>query len=530
MSTPAKEIVFEEAARDKLRVGINKLADVIACTLGPKGRTVGLEKSWGSPSITNDGNSIVKDVELEDVYENMGVSIAKEVVTKLKDKCGDGTTTGVLLLNALVENGVKNIASGASPIGVKRGIDKAVAAIVEEIEKRSIPVEDTAATQNIATAAASGDEFTGRTIAEAIEKVGKEGVVTIEESKTTETTIELVEGMQFDRGYLSPYFCTDGDKMEAVLQQPQILLVDKKISSIHDLLPVLQNVATSGQELLIIAEDLEGDALSTLVINKLRGSLKVTAVKAPGFGDRRKAMLEDIAALTGGTVVNEDAGVSLKELPADALGTAEKVVVTKEATTIVNGGGSEEAIQARIHVIEAEKENASNSYDQEKLAERKAKLSGGVAVIRVGASTEPELKHKKQLFEDSLSSTHAALEEGIVTGAGVTLLLASEVIEGLGLKGDEHIGAKLVAKACEAPARQLIKNCGFDASVILAEIREKGGNYGFNQLTETVEDLMTSGITDPAKVIKNSLKHASSAAGIVLISEALMADAPEDEE
>lgn len=531
MSSTPKELIFEEEARELLLSGIKKLADVVAFTLGPKGRNVGIEKSWGAPTITNDGNSIVKDISLQNQYENMGVSIAKEVAQKLKEQSGDGTTTGTLLLKALAEGGIKMISAGASPIGVKRGMEKALEAVIEEIEQNAIPVKSSKETKNIATASASGNEEIGSLIAEAMEKVGKSGVITIEEAKGTETSIELVEGMQFDRGYISAYFCTNMEKLLVEMNnQPQILIVDKKINSVHEILPVLTAVATSGKELLIIADDVEADALSTLVVNKLRGTLKVVAVKAPGFGDRRKAILQDIAVLTGATVISEDAGMSLKEIPADALGSAEKITVNKENTIIVNGTGKAEQIKARVKQIDAEIAISTSSYEKEKLEERKAKLSGGVAVIRVGAATEPELKQKKQMFEDSLNSTKAAMVDGIVPGGGVALLRASQVIGKLKLEGDEAIGAKILAQACEAPIRQIIKNTGHDGSVVLAEVLQAKPGFGFNAMTEKVEDLMAAGVVDPAKVVKNCLTYATSAAGIVILSEVLIGEAPEDEE
>lgn len=530
MSATPKEIIFEEEARNLLQQGIKKLADVVAFTLGPKGRNVGLEKSWGAPTITNDGSSIVKDITLKNTYENMGVSMAKEVVQKIKEKCGDGTTTGIVLLRALVENGIKFISSGASPITVKRGMDKAVEAIVKELEKAAISVQSNKEILNIATASASGNVEIGKLIAEAQEKVGKSGVVTIEEAKGTETTIELVEGMQFDRGYISPYFCTNVDRMTAELTNAQILVVDRKINNVHELLPVLQATASTGRELLIIAEDIEGDALSTLVVNKLRGTLKVVAVKAPGFGDRRKAMLQDIAVLTGATVVSDDTGTSLKEIPASTLGSAEKIVVTKEHTTIVNGAGTPDQIQGRIKQIDNEITASKNTWDKEKLEERKAKLSGGVAVIRVGAATEPEMKQKKQMFEDSLNSTRAAIEEGIVPGGGIALLRASAAINSLDLKGDELLGARCVLIACEAPLKQIVSNAGLDGPVILEEVRKAKASVGFNAANEKVEELIAAGVIDPAKVVKYCLVYAASVAGIVLISEALIADAPEDED
>jgi chaperonin GroEL len=530
MSTTPKEIIFEEEARNCLLAGIKKLADIVAFTLGPKGRNVGLEKSWGAPTITNDGASIIRDIQLQDKYENMGVAMAKEVVQKIKEKCGDGTTSVTLLLRAMVEAGIKNISSGASPIGLKRGMDKAVEAVVKEIEKIVIPVKTKQETCNVATVSASGNREIGDLIADAMEKVNNSGAITIEEGKTTETTIEVVKGMKFDRGYVSPYLCTNLEKMLVEMNHAQILLVDKKISNIHELLPVLQATASAGRELVIIAEDIEGDALSTLVVNKLRGTLKVAAVKAPGFGDRRKAMLQDIAVLTGATVVSEEVGMSLKEIPTTALGSAEKVTITKETTTIVDGAGSPEEIAARIKQIDAEIAQSKSSYDKEKLEERRAKLSGGVAVIRVGAATETEMKQKKQMFDDSLNSTRAALEEGIVPGGGVALLNASKVIKDLKLEGDEAVGARIVLQACEAPLKQIVSNAGFDGSVILSEVLQSPKNFGFNVLTEKVEDLVAAGVIDPAKVIKNTLTYAASTAGIVLLSEALIAEADEDEE
>lgn len=530
MSTTPKEIIFEEEARNYLLAGIKKLTDVVAFTLGPKGRNVGLEKSWGTPTITNDGASIIRDIQLPDKYENMGVAMVKEVVQKIKEKCGDGTTTGALLLRALVEIGIKNISSGASPIGLKRGIDKAVELVVKEIEKSAIPVKTKQEICNVATVSASGNKEIGNLIAEAMEKVNNSGAITIEEGKTTETTIEVVKGMKFDRGYISPYLCTNLEKMIIEMDNAKILLVDKKISNIHELLPILQSIASAGRELLIIAEDIEGDALSTLVVNKLRGTLKVAAVKAPGFGDRRKAMLQDIAVLTGSEVVSEEIGMSLKEIPTTVLGSAEKVTITKEATTIVNGAGAADQIAARVKQLDAEIGQCKSSYDKEKLEERRAKLSGGVAVIRVGAATETEMKQKKQMFDDSLNSTRAALGEGIVPGGGVALLNASKVIKDLDLKGDEAVGAKIVLNACEAPIKQIAYNAGFDGSVILSEILRAPKNYGLNVLTEKVEDLIQAGVIDPAKVVKNTLTYAASAASIILLSEVLIADASEEEE
>lgn len=529
MSAP-KEVIFEEEARDRLREGIDKLADVVGVTLGPRGRNVGLQASWGAPTITNDGNTIVKDIELKDQYANMGIAMGKEVASKMKEKCGDGTTTSILLLRALVQNGVKNIASGSSPIGIKRGMDKALEAVLKEIEGSSISIKEDKEIKNIAIASASGDQEVGNLITEAIQKVGKAGVITIEEGKTTETTIELVEGMQFDRGYSSAYFCTNAEKMIVEMSHAKILITDKKISSVQEILPILQAVATAAQELLIIADDIEGDALSTLVVNKLRGTLKICAVKAPGFGDRRKALLQDLAVLTGGVLVSEEAGVYLKDASSEVLGSAEKITVSKEKTTIINGAGTPDDIKARIAQIDAEIALATSSYDKEKLEERKAKLGGGVAVIRVGAATEPAMKQRKQLFEDSLNSTRAAIEEGIVPGGGISLLKAGRSLEKTDLAGEEKIGAQILQKACETPVKQIVFNAGFDSSVVFEEILKAGENFGFNALTEKVEDLVQAGVIDPAKVVKNALKYAVSTAGIILLSEALIGNAPDDEE
>ncbi|NGX57910.1 MAG: 60 kDa chaperonin [Chlamydiae bacterium] len=526
MSTP-KEIIFEEEAREKLLSGIAQLDDVVSFTLGPKGRNVGFEKSWGPPTITNDGNSIVNEIEL-DGFENLGVSIAKEMAQKIKEKAGDGTTSGILLLRALVEAGIKNIASGASPILVKRGMDKAVEAVIASIDKMAKHVKTQDEIRNIATVSASGNTEIGQLISDAMEKVGKEGVITIEEAKGIDTTIEVVEGMQFDRGYCSPYFCTNVEKMIADMQNAQLLLVDRKISNVHELLPILQASASTGRELLIIAEDIEGDVLSTLVVNRLRGTLKAAAVKAPGFGDKRKAMLQDIATLTGATVVSEETGISLKEATTEILGHAERVIITNNSTTIISQG-QETAVKARVKQIENEIQEATSKYDKEKLEERKAKLSGGVAIVRIGAATEPEMKQKKQDAEDSLNSTRAAVQEGIVPGGGVALLRASQELEKLKLEGDEELGAHIVIKACRAPLRQIAHNSGEDGSVILAEVLESEFNIGYNANTGKKEDLMKAGIIDPAKVVKSELIHAASAAGITLISEALVIDA-EDED
>jgi len=530
MAGTTKEFVFEEEARNKLREGIEKLAEVVGVTLGPKGRNVGLQTSWGPPTITNDGNSIVKEIEVKDQYVNMGISLGKEVAGKMKEKCGDGTTTSILLLKALVQNGVKNIASGSSPIAIKRGMEKAVEAVIREVEKMAIPIKSEKETKNIAIVSASGDSEIGNCIADAFKKVGKAGVITIEEGKARDTTIEMVEGMQFDRGYTSAYFCTNAEQLIVEMQNAHILITDKKISSAQEILPILQAVASSAQNLLIIADEIESDALSTLVINKLRGTLKVCAVKAPGFGDKRKALLQDLAIVTGATFISEEQGIYLKDATSELLGGAEKIIVTKEKTTIVNGRGQSKEIQMRIKQIEGEIQTSTSSYDIEKLEERKAMLAGGVAVIRIGAATEPEMKQKKQLFQDSLNSTRAAIEEGIVVGGGIALLRASKAIENLELAEEESIGASIVLKACAAPVRQIIFNAGYDSSVILNELSSAAPNSGFNAQTERIEDLLAVGVVDPAKVVKNSLKFASSVAGVVLLSEALIGNAPEDTE
>lgn len=530
MANP-KELVFEEEARLKLKEGVQKLADVVGVTLGPKGRYVGLDASWGAPKITNDGHSIAGDVELRDQYANMGVQIGREVSSKMKEKCGDGTTSTILLLNSMVETGLKNVASGSSPIEVKRGMEKAVDAILAKLEKMAIAVKKDEEIKNIATASASGNDEIGSLIADAFKKVGKHGVISIEEGKSTETSIEMVEGMQFDRGYSSSYFCTNAESMLVEMTNPQILITDKKISSVQEILPILQAVATKAQELLIIADDIEGDALSTLVINKLRGTLKVCAVKAPGFGDRRKAILQDIAVLTGGTLVTEDVGIALKDADASHLGRAEKLVVSKDLTTLINGKGDPAAIQSRIKQLEAESAETTSSYDKEKIDERKAKLSGGVAVIRVGAATEPAMKQKKQMFQDSLNSTRAAVEEGIVAGGGMALLRASRAVESeLKLGNEEMIGARCVLRACEAPFRQIAANSGLDGSVLLNEVLSQKETFGFNAMSEKVEDLVKSGVIDPVKVVKSALKFAASAAGVVLLSEVLIGNAPEETE
>ena len=527
MSGTPKDIIFAEDALNALSNGIGQIADVVAITLGPRGRNVGLQASWGSPTITSDGNSIAKDIELKDSFRNAGASMAKETAAKIKEKSGDGTTTGIVLLRALVQAGVKNIAAGANPISIKRGMDKTLEVLLKEIDAMAVQIKDGRETRNIASVSASSIQEIGDKIGECFDKVGKTGVVAIEEGKGTETAIEIVEGMQFDKGYASPYFCTAAERMMAEMTEPNILITDKKITSAQEILPILQHIASTGQELLIIADEIDGDALSTLVVNKLRGSLKVAAVKAPGYGDRRKAMLEDIAVLTGAQVVSEEKGMLLREAEPEVLGKAGQILIGKEKTTIIDGKGTAQALKARIAQIDAEIKNATSNYDKEKLEERKAKLQGGVAVIKVGAPTESEMKKKKQLFEDSLNATRAALEEGIVPGGGVTLLRASRSLAIPKLSKEESVGAAILLKACEAPFRQIVLNAGFDPSVILQQALEKGTSFGFNAISEQIEDLLKSGVIDPAKVVKNSLSHAVSMAGIVLLSEAVIIEEKE---
>ncbi len=519
MSAEPKEFRFEEEARNALRAGIDQMANAVAMTLGPKGRSVGLEAAWGSPTITSDGYSIAQQIELKDPFENMGAAIAKETAGKIKERAGDGTTTGILLLRALVQASVKNIAAGANPTAIKRGMEKALEKTLAAIDKLSTEVKDI---QEIATAAASGNTEIGTIIAETFAKVGKKGVVSIEEGKSTETHIELATGMRFDQGYVSPYFCTNAEKMVVEMEQPFVLITDQKISSAQEILPLLQYVASAGMSLFLIADGIDGDALSTLVMNKLRGTLRVAAAKAPGFGDQRKAMLEDLAVLTGAELISEERGLSLKEATAECLGRANQIVSGKETTTIVGGQGEAKAVKARIAQIEAEIRAATAKYDVTKLEERRAKLQGGVAVIQVGGMTESEMKQKKQLYEDSLHSTRAAMEEGVVVGGGIALLRATQELK-MKLSQEEAAGLEIFRTACQVPVRQLAVNAGFDPSTIVHAVLEKGGNVGFNVVTEKVEDLAKAGVLDPVKVVKSSLTHAVSAAGVTLLSEALMA-------
>ncbi|PSR37509.1 MAG: chaperonin GroEL, partial [Sulfobacillus thermosulfidooxidans] len=522
----AKQIIYEEEARRALERGVDKLANAVKVTLGPKGRNVVLEKKFGAPLITNDGVTIAREIELEDPFEAMGAQLVKEVATKTQDVAGDGTTTATVLGQAMIKEGLKNVTAGANPMGIKRGIERAVAVAVEEIRKIATPIEGKEAITQVASISANDEEI-GRLIAEAMEKVGADGVITVEESKTTGTTLETVEGMQFDRGYISPYMVTDTEKMEAVLSDPYILITDRKISAIQDLLPVLEKIVQRGKPLVIIAEDVEGEALATLVVNKLRGTLTAVAVKAPGFGDRRKAMLEDIAILTGGQVISEDIGLKLENVTPEMLGQARQIKIAKEETTIVEGHGSAEDIKKRVAVIRKQIEDTTSDYDREKLQERLAKLSGGVAVIQVGAATEVELKEKKLRIEDALSATRAAVEEGIVAGGGTTLLRAIPAVDAIEASGDERIGVNIVRRALEEPVRQIAHNAGLEGSVIVDAIKKEKGNMGYDAAHNRVVDMVKTGIVDPAKVTRSTLQNAASIAAMLLTTEALVADKPE---
>ncbi len=526
----AKDIIYGEEARKALQAGIDTLADTVKITLGPKGRNVVLSKKYGSPLITNDGVTIAKEIELEDAFQNMGAALVKEVATKTNDAAGDGTTTATLLAQALVREGMKNIAAGANPMVVKKGMQKAVDAAVEQIKKNSQAVNGSKDIERVATVSA-GDESVGKLIAEAMEKVTADGVITLEEGKTAETYSEVVEGMQFDRGYISPYMVTDTDKMEAVIDDPYILITDKKISSIQDVLPLLEQIVQAGKKLVIIAEDVEGDALTNIILNKLRGVFVCVAVKAPGFGDRRKEMLKDIAILTGGEVITEELGLDIKETQINQLGRAKQVKVNKENTIIVDGCGDKDAIKDRVHEIKNAIENTTSEFDKEKLQERLAKLSGGVGVIKVGAATEVEMKEKKLRIEDALAATKAAVEEGIVAGGGTALINAMPAVKALvdTLEGDEKTGAKIVLRALEEPVRQIALNAGLEGSVIIDTINREGKvGYGFDAYTETYGDMISAGIVDPAKVTRSALQNAASVAAMVLTTESLVADKPEE--
>lgn len=524
----AKQIIFDEEARRALERGVNALANTVKVTLGPKGRNVVLDKKFGAPMITNDGVTIARDIDLEDPFENMGAQLVKEVATKTNDVAGDGTTTATLLAQAMIHEGMRNVAAGANPMILKRGMERAVKAVVDELKNIAKKVETKAAIAQVASISASDEEI-GGLIAEAMEKVGKDGVITVEESKTMGTDLEVVEGMQFDRGYISPYMVTDTEKMEAVLNEPYILITDRKIGAIADLLPVLEKVVQQGKEMLIIAEDVEGEALATLVVNKLRGTFRAVAVKAPGFGDRRKAMLEDIAILTGGQVISEELGLKLDSVTLDMLGRARQVKVTKEETTIVDGHGKSDDIKKRITQIKTQIDETTSDFDKEKLQERLAKLSGGVAVIQVGAATEVELKEKKHRIEDALNATRAAVEEGIVAGGGTALIDVLPVLDTVQATGDEKTGVEIVRRAIEEPVRQIANNAGLEGSVVVEKVKNAGKGIGFNALTGEYIDMINAGIVDPAKVTRSALQNAASIAALVLTTEALVADKPEKE-
>jgi len=526
----AKDIKYSQKAREAILRGVDTLADAVKVTLGPRGRNVILEKTFGSPTITKDGVTVAKEIELEDKFENMGAQMVKEVASKTSDVAGDGTTTATVLAQAIYKEGSKLVAAGVNPMAIKRGIEKAVEAVVEDLKKLSKPTKDQEEIAQVGTISANNDTTIGNIIAEAMNKVGKEGVITVEEAKSMETTLEIVEGMQFDRGYTSPYFVTDPEKMTVNLSNPYILLNEKKISTMKDLIPILEQIARMGKPLLIIAEDVEGEALATLVVNKLRGTLQVSAVKAPGFGDRRKAMLEDIAILTGGKVISEDLGLKLENVTLNDLGTAKTVTIDKDNTTIVDGGGSRKDLEGRVKQIRAQVDETTSDYDREKLQERLAKLVGGVAVIHVGAATETEMKEKKARVEDALNATRAAVEEGIVPGGGVALLRAAKGLEKVKLEGEEQSGVTLVHRALEEPIRQIANNAGAEGSVVVEKVKDQKAGFGFNAETGKYEDLMKAGIIDPTKVTRFALQNAASVAALLLTTEAMIAERPKDKE
>ena len=523
-----KVIKYEMKAREAMLNGVKTLAEAVVVTLGPKGRNVVLDKSWGSPTVTKDGVTVAKEIELEDKFENMGAQMVKEVASKTSDMAGDGTTTATVLARSIYEEGQKLVAAGNNPMAIKRGIDKAVDVAVKELHNMSKPTKDQREIAQVGTISANNDETIGNIIAEAMNKVGKEGVITVEEAKSMETTLEVVEGMQFDRGYLSPYFVTDPEKMVASLEDPFILINEKKISNMKDLLPVLEQVAKMGKPLMIIAEDVDGEALATLVVNKLRGTLNVAAVKAPGFGDRRKAMLEDIAILTGGQVVSEDLGIKLENLTINDLGKAKRISIDKDNTTIVDGAGSRSALEGRVKQIRAQIDETSSDYDREKLQERLAKLIGGVAVINVGAATETEMKEKKARVEDALNATRAAVEEGIVPGGGVALVRCLDALDKIKIKADQKLGVKVVMRAIEEPLRQIANNAGFEGSVVIDKVKNESGSFGYNADTNKYEDLIQAGVIDPTKVVRFALQNAGSVAGLMLTTEAMIAEKPEE--
>jgi chaperonin GroEL len=528
---PAKEVRFSDDARQRMFRGVNVLANAVKATLGPKGRNAVLEKSYGAPTVTKDGVSVAKEIELKDKFENMGAQMVKEVASNTSDEAGDGTTTATLLAQAIMREGLKAVSSGRNPMDLKRGIDKAVITVVEELKKLSKPCKDSKAIAQVGTISANSDESIGKTIAEAMEKVGKEGVITVEEGSGLENELEVVEGMQFDRGYLSPYFINNQQNQTAELDKPVILLVDKKISNIRELLPLLESVAKAGRPLLVVAEDLEGEALATLVVNNIRGILKVAAVKAPGFGDRRKAMLQDIATLTGGTVISDEVGLSLEKATLNDLGEAKKIVVEKENTTIIDGAGKGADIKGRIESIRQQIEEATSDYDKEKLQERVAKLSGGVALVKVGAATEIEMKEKKARVEDALHATRAAVEEGVVPGGGVALIRAQKALDKLeAANEDQAVGIRILSRSIEEPLRQIVENAGEDAAVILNRVKEGKGAFGYNAAEGEFGDMLEAGILDPTKVTRLALQNAASVAGLLLTTEVMVAEAPKDEE
>ena len=527
---PAKQLLFEEAARQKILRGVELLSRAVKVTLGPKGRNVVIDKKYGSPTVTKDGVTVAKEIELPDPYENMGAQMVKEVATKTSDAAGDGTTTATLLAESIYREGLKNVTAGSNPIYLKRGIDRAVEAVVTELARISKKVNDREEIRQVATVSANWDETIGNIIADAMDKVGKDGTITVEEAKSIETTLEVVEGMQFDKGYLSPYFTTNVEAMEAVLEDAYVLIHEKKITSLQDLLPLLQTVAKSGKPLLVIAEEVEGEALAALVVNKIRGVLNVCAVKAPGFGDRRKAMLEDIAILTGGRCLTEDLGIKLENVTISDLGKAKRITIDKENTTIVEGGGKSSDIQGRVKQIRRQIDETTSDYDREKLQERLAKLAGGVAVINVGASTETEMKEKKARVEDALHATRAAVEEGIVAGGGVALLRCAKVIDSLQLEGDEKIGSQIVRRAIEYPIRMLCANAGVEPGVVTQKVAEGKGNFGYNVATGEYEDLVKAGVVDPTKVTRTALQNSASIAGLLLTTEAMITEIPEKKE
>ncbi|HYQ88480.1 MAG TPA: chaperonin GroEL [Candidatus Binatia bacterium] len=523
----AKEIIFDEKARQAVLAGVQTLAKAVKVTLGPRGRNVVLDKKWGSPTITKDGVTVAKEIELEDRYENMGAQMVREVATKTSDVAGDGTTTATVLAEAIFREGLRNVTAGSNPMGIKRGIDKAVKAVVEYLKTLSKSVKDPKEIMQVASISANGDSEIGKIIADAMEKVGKDGTITVEEAKSMETTLDLVEGMQFDKGYISPYFVTDKESMEAVLEDGYILIYEKKLSNMKDLLPLLEKVAQKAKPFLVIAEDVEGEALATLVVNKLRGTLAACAVKAPGFGDRRKAMLEDIATLTGGKLITEDLGIKLENVKIEDLGRAKRITVDKENTTIVEGAGKSTDIQGRIAQIKKQIEDTTSDYDKEKLQERLAKLAGGVAVVNVGAATETEMKEKKARVEDALHATRAAVEEGIVPGGGVALIRSIPAVDKLKLEGDELIGANIVKRALEEPLRQIVNNAGLEGSVIVEQAKKEKATVGFNVEAEKFEDLFEAGVVDPTKVTRSALQNAASVAALLLTTEALVVEIPE---